>query len=533
MSAIALPPSNEPARRARAAALAEAAAWLLAVAAATAAFIPFRGEIDKAYPALGYLLIVLGGSARRGRVMGVVLAVAAFLCYDFFLLPPYGTLIILDPLDWLVLFSFLVTGVVGATLLHRAQRQAEAARARAAEVNHLATLGAETLNAGRAEAGVHAIARVLLDRLELDRCEMHEVSDGASAGCLATVTKPAAQRPARRHQGLLAFVAEQGVVASERSDGSSHVQPERLGLVEALADASGARAILIPLLVRERVVGVLRLIGREAIDLDAPARRFVQALAYYAALGVERVRLVREAERAEALAEADRLKDALLASVSHDLRTPLTTIKAVAREIRDAGEERAGIVEEQADRLNHFVSDLLDLSRLNGGGIVASPELVPADELVASALRQVEGSAGEHPLRVTLPAGDDLPVGRFDLPLALRALVNLLENACKYSPPGSAVDVEVERHGPELEVRVADQGPGVPSAERGRIFDAFYRLPGHKGLPGTGLGLSIARRLAEAQGGTVRFAPRRGGGSIFTLVLPAANAIQPIPAEGD
>jgi two-component system sensor histidine kinase KdpD len=190
-------------------------------------------------------------------------------------------------------------------------------------------------------------------------------------------------------------------------------------------------------------------------------------------------------------------------------------------------------VEEQADRLNRFVSDLLDLSRLNAGAVAATPELVPADELIASALQQVEGVAADHPLHVELPPGDEMPLGRFDLPLALRALVNLIENACKYSPPGSAVDVEVERHGPELEVRVADQGPGVPSAERGRIFDPFYRLPGHRGLPGTGLGLSIARRLAEAQGGTVRLSPRRGGGSVFTLVLPAADALQPIGAEAE
>ncbi|HEX9107658.1 MAG TPA: DUF4118 domain-containing protein, partial [Longimicrobiales bacterium] len=148
--------------------------WLALAALATLLFVALRGRLDRSYEVLGYLLLVLVGSSRLGRAWGVLLAITCFLAFNFFLIPPYYTLAIADPLDWLVLFGFLVTGIVAAQLLYRAQTEAESARARAEEIDRLSTLGAETLNAGRAEEGVAAIARVMRERLGVAECAVHE-----------------------------------------------------------------------------------------------------------------------------------------------------------------------------------------------------------------------------------------------------------------------------------------------------------------------------------------------------------------------
>jgi K+-sensing histidine kinase KdpD len=235
-------------------------------------------------------------------------------------------------------------------------------------------------------------------------------------------------------------------------------------------------------------------------------------------------RLSVEAARARALAEADRLKDALIASVSHDLRTPLTTIKALAHDLADTGDERAVTIEEEADRLNRFVADLLDLSRLTAGELRVTPELVAAEDLVGAALQRVSGSMGEREVRAELHPDEPLLLGTMDFVQSLRVLVNLLENAHKYAPPGTAIELSAARDGERLVFRVADRGPGVPEDERERIFQPFYRRPHvEPDAGGAGLGLSISRRLAEAQGGSLSVEPRPGGGSCFVFTLPAAE----------
>jgi two-component system, OmpR family, sensor histidine kinase KdpD len=218
------------------------------------------------------------------------------------------------------------------------------------------------------------------------------------------------------------------------------------------------------------------------------------------------------------------LREALLAGVSHDLRTPLTTIKGLAYEMRHIGDERTVLIEEEADRLNALVADLLDLSRLNAGVLPCRPEIVAAEDLIGAALRRVAGAQGAREIATVIEAADTIPVGRFDLGLSVRALVNLLENALKYSPPALPIELRLARSGGFLEFAVLDRGAGIGAAEAGRIFEAFHRsASAPPDVGGTGLGLTIARRLAEVQGGAVTYAPRSGGGSIFTLVLPAAD----------
>ncbi len=246
-----------------------------------------------------------------------------------------------------------------------------------------------------------------------------------------------------------------------------------------------------------------------------------------AALNAERLRLAQESSRSEALRESDRMKDALLASVSHDLRTPLTTIKATAHEIAAGGDDRAAVIEAEADRLTRVVTDLLDLSRLRGGALHLDPQLTAADELLESVAQAVAGVPGAERLRITLDPGEALLVGRFDVVHAARAVTELVVNALRYGAPDAPVDVAAVRDGEWLAVTVGDRGAGVAPSERERIFAPFYRSPGAapdgRAREGTGLGLSIARQLAAAQGGSLTVADRDGGGSVFTLRLPAAD----------
>ncbi|HEX7019864.1 MAG TPA: ATP-binding protein [Gemmatimonadaceae bacterium] len=346
--------------------------WTLALAACAAAMYALRPHLGSAHITLLLLLVVLFGSAAHGRAVGLWLATLSFVVFDVLFIPPYGTLAVRDPLDWLVLAVFLTTSVVAAQLLYRAQEQARVAEA----------------------------------------------------------------------------------------------------------------------------------------------------------LAAERVRLVAEAEHASALREADRLKDALLAAVSHDLRTPLTTIKALAHDLSALGDERAEIIEHEADRLNRVVADLLELSRLNAGALALHVEVNAVDDLLGALLQQVEPAMPSRRIDVRLPPDDPLLLGKFDLVHTVRVLVNLVENAAKYSPADAPIEITASRRGDTLEVSVADRGGGIPAGEVDRVFEPFYRPPGSPpDVGGTGLGLSIARRLAEAQGGQLTYAPRGGGGSVFTLALPGSSFV--------
>ena len=344
--------------------------------AVTLGLLALRDRADKVHIALALLLVVLGASAAGGRRLGLVTASAGFLVFNYLFLPPYYTLVIADPFDWFVLVAFLLTGIVAAQLLYRAQTEAERARRHAAEV----------------------------------------------------------------------------------------------------------------------------------------------------------IRLSGEAERADALREADKLKDALLARVSHDIRTPLTTIRALAQDIGAEGDERAVTIAEEVDRLNRFVADLLDLSQLKAGAIPLSIAINAAEDLIGAALQRVSGIARGRDLRASLDPSDPILLGRFDFAHALRILGNLLENALKYSPVDAPIEFSVRREGAVLRFEVADRGAGIPAEGRERIFEPFIRGASAGGTPdartgatGAGLGLAIARGLAVAQGGSLTYAPREGGGSVFALRLPAAD----------
>ena len=493
-----------------------------------------RPLLAEVHVALILLLVVLGASAGGGRVLGLASAAAAFIIFDVLFVPPYNTLVVANPLDWIVLFAFLATSVVAAQLLYRSQEEARLAHERAAEIESLATLGAETLNVAHAAEALEAIAAVIRSSAGVAQCEIF--MDSPTGFTVAAQSRRLGElSTADRTSSLAGWVSQSGVAVVERPDGTttplaaSRPRDSELALLES----GTAVALLLPLRVRERTVGVLRVATAEGLRLDSERWRFLDAISYYAALGVERVRLAAEAEHAEALRETDRLKDALLASVSHDLRTPLTTIKAMAHDLGSLGDERSEIIEQEADRLNRFVADLLDLSRLKAGALPLRVELNAADDLLGALVQRVEGSLGSKRLAVTLPPGDALLLGRFDFVQALRALANLVENARKYDPSDAPIEITAERAGAELAIHVADRGPGVRESDIPRLFEPFQRPRGAApDASSAGLGLSIAKKVAEAQGGRLTYAARDGGGSVFTLYLPAVDDVgAPIELE--
>jgi two-component system sensor histidine kinase KdpD len=455
--------------------------WFGILAAATALLFVGRQRLDKAHFALVFLLVVLGGSAAGGRLLGVALAAAAFLVFDLGFLPPYYRLQLSDPFDWIVLVVFLVTGIVAAELLERRRREAEIARARTSEIDRLATLGAETLNAPQPEDALRAIADVIRKSMGTDRCEISLALPSRTETSGATAD-PAFELPVRVRQ--------------------------------------------IPLTARGALVGTLTLSADRPFRLDRDQERVLAALSYYAALGVERVRLASVHDEADALRRADRLKDALLASVSHDLRTPLTTIKGIANEILLGGDtERASVIEEEADRLTALVTDLLDLSQLDAGEMSIQPAVNTADDVIGAALQRVEPAFPDRVIETRLEEPWTDLVGRFDFVHTMRILTNLLENAAKYAPAGTPIRLRAWREGAELRFSIEDDGPGIAPDDRERVFAPFVRgRVRPPGVRGTGLGLSIARRLAEVQGGRLTYEPTAAVESRFVLKVPAAEA---------
>ena len=252
-------------------------------------------------------------------------------------------------------------------------------------------------------------------------------------------------------------------------------------------------------------------------------------------------RAQRDANRARLLEEVDRLRAALIGSVSHDLRTPLASIKASISDLADptlhlSAEDRATLLrttEEETDRLTRLVTNLLDMSRIQAGALVPHRSATPLDELIAAVAARLTPMFADH--RLAVEVADGLPLADVDYLLVEQALTNLLENAARHTPPGTAVVVRAEgvAGGREVEVAVVDHGPGVAEEERERIFDEFYRLRAERpGSLGTGMGLAIVKGIVEAHGGRISVGPTPGGGATFTFRLPVARDTAP-PEDAD
>jgi two-component system sensor histidine kinase KdpD len=269
---------------------------------------------------------------------------------------------------------------------------------------------------------------------------------------------------------------------------------------------------------------------------DADQRRTLETFATQIAGAMERARMSNEADAARMQAEAERLRSSLLSSVSHDLRTPLAVITGAASTLLvDGAADRAmeqdllTMIHEESGHLTRLVTNLLDMTRLAAGVTKANKDWQSIEAVVGAAVGRAEERLGGRPLTVSVPA--DLPLVPFDAVLVEQVFLNLLENAGKYSPPGAPVEVTVHAAPGEVIVEVKDRGPGVPEAERQRIFDKFYRVPGAP-ASGAGLGLAICRGMVEAHGGQIGVSDREGGGSTFRFTLPIEGTPPPVEEDG-
>jgi two-component system sensor histidine kinase KdpD len=236
--------------------------------------------------------------------------------------------------------------------------------------------------------------------------------------------------------------------------------------------------------------------------------------------------------------QAERLRSSLLSSLSHDLRTPLAGIEGAASALKDGADrlspetraELAQTVLEEARRMMRLVSNLLDMVRVESGALQVQREWQSVEEVIGVALLRLEERLRAHPVHTDVPS--DLPLVPMDGLLVEQALVNLLENAAKYSPDGTPIDLSAALDAGEIVIRIADRGAGVPPGEEDRIFEKFYRSGGHERVGGAGLGLTIVRAIAQAHGGRVWYARRPGGGSVFHFALPPGGTPPALPVEG-
>jgi two-component system sensor histidine kinase KdpD len=445
-----------------------------------------RMREDLALPSdiLAFLIVVVAVALIGGLYPALFAAVAGFLMLNYFFTQPLYQFTIAERDNVLALLAFLLVAIAVSTVVDlAARRTSEAARARA-EAETLSTLAGNVL---RGERSLPALLDQLRETFHLAGVTLLERRDDAPPG------------PDVQHDRTAWRVAA------------------AVGDPPCLAPAEGDADIPVD----DHVALVLR-----GHPLAAADRRVVQAFAAQAAVALRQERLAEQAAAVGPLAEIDRLRTALLSAVSHDLRSPLASAKAAvdslrSREVAFSNADRDELLataEESLDRLARLVENLLDMSRLQAGALAMSPQLFSLAEAVPSAVDDL-GPAGRD---VVLLVPDDLPEVYADPALLERALVNLLSNALRHSPPEQPPRVTVSEHGGHVEIRIIDDGPGVPAAEWDRIFLPFQRLGDRDNATGVGLGLALSRGLVEAMGGTLTPDSTPGGGLTMTLSLPVA-----------
>jgi len=490
-------------------------AYLLATVYVTVALgvgIVLDQVLDVRNLALVFLMAVLTSAVLHGLRPALFSCVLGALAFNFFFLPPRYTLTISDPESVLALFFFLGVAVIASNLTATVQRQAAAARQRARTTEDLYLFSRKLAGTGTLDDVLWATAFQLASMLRL-RVVLLLPEDGGivvKSGYPPDDTLDDADIAAAR------WAWEHNHAAGRGAD-----------------TLPGARRLYVPLRTGRTAVGVIGLDGdrREGPLLTPEQQRLLDALADQAALAIERVQLVGDVERAKLAAEADRLRSALLTSLSHDLKTPLAAILGAAGTLRDYfadmpeedRKELLSTVVDESERLNRFIANLLDMTKIESGA--ASPNAAPhyIGDIAGSALRRAAKILSRH--RTAMRNPDDLPMVRVDPVLFEQVLFNLLDNAAKYAPEGSLITIGGRADGGHVVLDVADEGPGIPPADCDRVFDTFYRVDkGDRVRAGTGLGLSICRGFVEAMGGTIAAGNRPDrSGAVFTIRVPIAG----------
>lgn len=456
--------------------------------------------------AMIFLLVVVIAAVALGRGPSLLAAVLSVLVFDFFFVPPQLTLAVSDTEYLLTFIALLAVGLIISNLTAQVREQAEAAQRREIRTIEL-----------------YALSRDLAAAANLDEIVQHIlVHAGQTFGREVAVLMPDA---ARRTVAL--YAASPGLTLDENELAVAawvfqHGQPAGRGTDTLPA----ATARYLPLKTARGVVGVLGVTPTDpASRLSPDQRHLLEVFASQSALAIERAQLAEQAQRAKMLQATERLQTALLNSISHDLRTPLVSITGALSSLQEEEialdvEARRSLVEnarEEAERLNRLVGNLLDMTRIEAGALKLTRELCDVQDVIGAALESLGERLRSRPLTVESPPDLLAPL---DFVLIVQVLVNLLDNALKYSPPGTPIEVLARVEGGDVIIQVADRGIGIPPDDLERVFDKFFRVqrPGQVG--GTGLGLSICKGIVEAHAGRIWVQNRAGGGTVVAVALP-------------
>ncbi|HVT70132.1 MAG TPA: DUF4118 domain-containing protein, partial [Trebonia sp.] len=462
------------------------ARYLLALALApvlTFALTQVRGDLNLTSDVLAYLLAVVMVALAGGFVPALTAAVIASLLLNYYFAPPIHRWTIAEANNVIALGVFIAVGLIVSWVVDiAARRTRQAARASAESELMVTTAGSILRGQGTVDAVLNRAREAF----------------GMRSACLLECTTPV-------NSGLRGPAAEWEVLAIAGDEPCG--RPEDADVTVPLSDSL-----------------TLAMRGRA---LAASDRRVLGAFAAYAAVALEQQRLAAEAEAARPIAEADRMRTALLTAVSHDLRTPLASAKAAVTSLRspDISWDEADTAEllatadESLDRLTHLVENLLDMSRLQAGALSLFPRPAGLDEIVAGALADLDPRGRD----VTLDIPEDLPAVLADPAILERVVVNLTQNALRYSPAGQPPLLTASALGGRVELRVTDRGPGIPERDRERMFVPFQRLGDTDNTTGVGLGLALARGLTEAMNGTLDAEDTPGGGLTMVVSLPVGK----------
>ncbi len=478
---------------------------LLLVAAATALSALIEPYISPTNLVVVYLLSVVVAAVYLGRGPAIVTSILGVAAFDFFFVPPYLTLAVVDTEYLLTFIGLLAVGIVISQLSATVRGQAQAVQQREIETVELYELGRDLTVA----ANLEAVAQAAIYHV------------GQTLSCQVAIFLPEGNRTKICATSPDLTISENDLAVADWTLG--HGQQAGHG-TETLPEAALRYQ---PLKTTRGVVGVL---GVKPIDpfrrLTREQLRTLDAFANQIGLAIERASLAEQARQAELLQVTDKLQSALLNSISHDLRTPLVSITGALSSLSDDqilldASARRSLIEtasEEADRLNRLVGNLLDMTRLESGAMHIKKEACDIQDLVGSALEDLSGRLGDRPVQVAIPP--ELPLVPLDFVLIGRVLVNVIDNALKYSPSDTSIEIRAHIAGAFLEIEVADRGTGIPPEDLTRIFDKFYRVQRPDNVSGTGLGLSISKGIVQAQGGFIAAENRPGGGTIITISLP-------------
>jgi two-component system, OmpR family, sensor histidine kinase KdpD len=482
---------------------------LATLGALLALLLPFRAHLSIAMPALVFVLPALVGTVIGGFWVGAVGAIAGFLAYDWFFLPPYNTLTVRSPQNWITLAVYVVVVLIAAQVVAQLRRARQEALRRDEESRRL-----------------YELSQALIGDLTLAQLLTHivETVQGVFAPRWTAIVLPAGGRDALAPGAELEVAATAGQALTNGDRGSLTAgggQAVSLGLVTG---SEPPHRVSVALVVSHHPVGMLVL---QDVQLDEPDRNLLGTFANQAALTLDRAQLREQALRTRVLEEVDRWRSALMGAASHDLRTPLASIKTAVSNLRqvdahlgpDDRAELLELIEDQSDRLARLVTNLLDMTRIQAGTLELRPTEIAFDELVAEALQSLGG--GFAPGRMEVAAPDDLPLLRIDHLLISQVLANVLENAERMSPADSVirVDARVDPQDPStrVEISVADCGPGIRRDDRERVFAMFSQ---NGGGGRAGLGLAIAKAFVEAHGGRIWIDPDVAQGARIVFTVP-------------